>query len=89
MAQLKSGKLADFADSMAEAMEKAMEQEWQAFKGQPLPDAGKDERRILFTSVSMGVLNYLKQHQNEILNTITLEGTGLSHVTALDVNVPE
>ena len=91
MAQLKAGRVADFSDSMAQAIEIAMQQEWQAVKGVALPQAGQDDRRLLFVAIARGILQYLKTHQNEILNSITLETGGVqttTPVTNLDLNIP-
>ncbi len=91
MAQLKGGTVSDFAGSMAEAMEQALAREWQALKGADLPAEGRDDRRLLFAAIATGVLSYLKAHQAEVLNTITLEigGAQAPHaVTNLDLNIP-
>jgi hypothetical protein len=87
MAQLKGGSVADFADSMAEAIEKALEREWQTVKGTTLPQDGQADRRLLFASIARGILNYLKAHQNEVMTGITLDA--IQHtVNSLDLNIP-
>lgn len=87
---LKGGTVADFSNSMGEAIEEAMDREWQALYGASLPGEGRQDRHLLFAAIANGILTYLEAHQNEILNTITLDlGTGstAATVTALDLNV--
>lgn len=91
MAQLKAGRVADFADSMAAAIEQTLGEEWQAIKGAPLPAAGQEDRRLLFAAIAGGVLRYLKAHEDEIFTSITLEtgGAQTTHpVKGLGLNVP-
>lgn len=64
---LKAGSYNDPLNSMAQAMEDAFQDEWQAAKGKALPDSGEDDRRILFAAIAQGVLNHLKAHINEAL----------------------
>jgi hypothetical protein len=33
-------------------------------KGEPLPDAGADDRRLLFAALAQGILNYLKDNDS-------------------------
>jgi len=89
---LKAGTVASFSNSLAEAMDNAMKQEWQAVKGVPLPSAGQDDRRLLFAAIAQGLFVYLKAHEDELMNNITLEDTGLSSsknygVTQLELNL--
>ena len=56
---LKAGTVADIAGSMALAMENAMEALWQAEKGEPLPEAGSEDRRLLFAAIAQGVVRHL------------------------------
>lgn len=86
MAQLKGGHAADIANSMAEAIEVALQQEWPLARGVPLPPEGMQERRIVFVAIARGVLQYLKDHQHEFINSMTLNGTPQS-VTNLDLNI--
>jgi hypothetical protein len=69
---LKSGSVSDFAGSLAEAMEAEMKVEWQAVKNTALPDQGVEDRRLLFVAIARGTFKFLKQHQNEFMNKITL-----------------
>lgn len=89
MAQLKGGSVADFSGSMAEAIEQALEKEWQAVKGTSLPADEDHARQILFSAIASGILNYLKAHQSEVINTITLDTGAAQTVTALDLNIPQ
>lgn len=88
MAQLKGGHVADFSNSMAEAIEIALQQEWQAVKHEALPTEGQVDRRLLFVAIARGVLQYLKTHEDEFLSTITLEDgvVSTSRVTNLELN---
>ena len=53
----------DFSNSMAEVMVNAMEEEWLAVKGMPLPSAGREDMKLLFTAISQGVVGHLKNNQ--------------------------
>lgn len=75
--KLRAGTLADFANSMAAYMERAMQNEWQAVKGYALPaSVGAQDRRILFAAVAQGVLKYLLDHADDVTTT---EQGGESH----------
>ena len=90
MSPLKGGTTADFTGSMAEAIEKAMEKEYQALKGASLPATGQQDRRMLFASIASGILNYLEAHQDEMIKTITIDtgdGPTTATVSALDLDV--
>lgn len=69
---LKPGSVADFAGSLAEAMENAMKQEWQAVKGVPLPEQGVDDRRLLLVSIARGLFVFLKANENDFINKTKL-----------------
>jgi hypothetical protein len=69
---LKSGSVADFASSLAEAMENEMKTEWQAVKHTALPDQGVEDRRLLFVAIARGTFNFLKQHESDFMKKITL-----------------
>jgi len=89
MTPLKGGQVADFADSMAAAIEKAMDEEWHALKGEALPDAGQDYRRLLLAAVARGVLTYLKAHEDELFSDITIDdgvGPAVRPVTHVGFN---
>ncbi len=59
---MKAGTVSDFAGSMAEAMENALKQEYQAVKGEPLPGLGVEDRRLLLVAIAQGVVRYLKEN---------------------------
>ncbi len=87
---LKGGHVSDFDGSLAAAIEQALAEEWHTVKGQALPSDGGVERRILLVAIAQGVLRYLKAHQNDILDSITLDaGSGpvANTVSALDLEV--
>lgn len=80
---LKSGSVGDIGSSMAEAMEQAFQAEWMAAKGKALPDAGKDDREILFAAIAQGVLGHLQQHINEALQIeVEVEQTSSSLISS-------
>lgn len=82
---LKAGTVASFGNSLAEAMDNAMKQEWQAVKGVPLPSQGEEDRRLLFAAISQGLFSFLKQHEDDLINKITLEDTGIGSPIDYDV----
>jgi len=80
MANLKAGRVADMANSMAAAIEQAMQDEWLVVKGHPLPGpAGEVDRQILFVAVARGVLRYLHEHRTEIATTAVLGDVAHEH----------
>ncbi len=83
---LKAGHVADFAGSMAEAIEQAFQAEWTAARTTALPQAGAVDRKILFAAVAQGVLNYLEAHKTELV-TSNDEDTASGHDHILDINV--
>ena len=85
---LKPGSTSDFAASMAEAMFVAMQKEWQAAHGSPLPGgAGELDRRIMFAAIAQGVLGYLEDHRGDLVTTVVQDASGgHSHTMAFDVD---
>ena len=73
---LKAGHVANFSGSLAEAIENAMKAEWQAVKGEPMPDTDPNDRRILFVAIAQGVLAYLNAHSTDSINTIEFDTGG-------------
>jgi hypothetical protein len=57
-------------DALTDAIESAYEKEWKKKKSNPLPDAGKDDRRLLFAGVARGILEYLAANPTQILTSI-------------------
>ena len=89
---LKAGTVASFGNSLAEAMDNAMKQEWQAVKGVPLPSQGEEDRRLLFAAIAQGIFVFLKAHEDDLINKITLDDTGVGSpidydVTQLELNL--
>lgn len=81
---IKAGTVTDFAGSMAEAMEEAMEQEYLAVKGEPLSAQGQEDRRLLLVAIAQGVVRHLKDNldawkievETELVDSDDAEGTG-------------
>jgi len=88
MAALKAGRYGDIANSMAQAIEDAMQDEWRHYHGgESLPDQGKQDRLIMFKAVARGVLGYLEQHESDI-GTTSSDG-GVTHTHDLDFQVSD
>jgi predicted ATP-grasp superfamily ATP-dependent carboligase len=88
MPPLKAGHVSDFSNSMAEAIETALVQEL-ALRGESVPAAGADTRRVFFVAIARGVLQYLKEHEAEVLSSITFHAAPTSAtapVDAIDLN---
>lgn len=83
---LKAGSFDDLADTMAGAIDAAMEEEWQLAKDQPLPAGlGQEDRRILFAAVAKGVLRYLHAHRADLVTDVVSSTGGHSHQMAFDL----
>ena len=71
-------------------METVMRNEYLSQKKTPLPTLGGEDRKLLFTAMAGGVLQYLESKQKEVISTITLKvGTNEETytVTNLDLNI--
>ncbi|OWQ45440.1 hypothetical protein CDL60_19515 [Roseateles noduli] len=70
---LKAGQAGDFAGSLADYIDRAMQAEWQAVKHEALPsgadDVGVEDRRILFAAVAQGVLAFLRDNRQNLVTT--------------------
>jgi hypothetical protein len=68
---LKAGTVDDFASSLAAYLDKAMQNEWQARKGEELPKdgPGAEDRKILFAAIAQGVLKFLADHGGDLVTT--------------------
>lgn len=87
---LKAGGTGDFAASMAEAMFNAMQAEWQAAYGTPLPGgAGEMDRGILFAAVAQGMLGYLKAHLADLVTDVVHDDTVQGHAHRMDFGVED
>ena len=62
-------------DSMALAIEQALDELSRAVNGSAMPDDGRDERRLLFTAIARGVLKYLGDHQGVLRAEVTVPGS--------------
>jgi hypothetical protein len=60
--ELYGGTLANFADSMAEEIEKALN-EVRVEAGLPDLPPGDRDRRILFIAIARGVIHHMKKHE--------------------------
>jgi hypothetical protein len=63
-------------DSLAKAMDDAMVDTYQKLKGSPLPDKGKDDRRMLFVAIAQGLLTYLRNHESDMIASMSLSFGG-------------
>jgi len=59
---IKAGTVADFENSMAEAIENALKTEWPTVKGKAFPDNDPEDRRLLFVAIAQGIVRYLKDN---------------------------
>ena len=74
---LTAGTAGNLGDSMAAEIEAAMEEEWQAAYGAPLPGGvGELDRKILFAAVAKGVLRYLYAHRDDLVTDVVTGTTG-------------
>lgn len=71
----KAGTVSDFEDSMAEAIEDALKAEWATVKGIAFPDAGEEDRRLLFVAIAQGILRYLKDNAEASIIVHSVEVT--------------
>jgi hypothetical protein len=74
---------AGLANSLAKAIEDAMDKVSQQVKGKSLPAVGKEDRRLLFVAISRGILQYLMDHQV----TITTKADQAGHAHGVDLKV--
>ena len=65
--KLKAGTVAstEFANSMAKAIEDALEKEWKRLWNQALPVEGQEDRRLLFVAIAQGVIRHLKNNAKQ------------------------
>jgi hypothetical protein len=85
--QLKAGSVTDFSDSMAAAIEAAMQEEWEIARGTPMPSGpGDTDRKVMFAAVAKGVLRYLYTHRTDLVTNSVASGTSAhSHEMAFDL----
>jgi hypothetical protein len=78
--------------ALTEAMMQALRVEWQAARGGPLPDAGAEDRRLLFAAVARGLLTQLAAEQDSLVRDVELRTEGSTspvryEVDALDLRI--
>jgi hypothetical protein len=80
--------------ALTDAIDKAFGTEWTKAKGGNAPDAGKDDRRLMFAAVARGFLEYLSAQQNDLIASLTLTDTAgnasidyNASATSLNINV--
>jgi hypothetical protein len=84
---LKPGSFDDLDASLAGAIDDAMQQQWQAAKGEALPGGpGEQDRHILFAAIARGVLHFLHAHRADLLTT-KVKDTSSGHRHHLDFDV--
>jgi hypothetical protein len=82
--------------ALTDSIDKAFGTEWKKSKGGDAPDAGKDDRRLMFAAVARGILEYLSAQQNDFIASLTLTDTAgnasvtyNASATALNISVDE
>jgi hypothetical protein len=70
--------------ALTDAIEAGYELEWKNKKPNPLPESGTEDRRLLFAGIARGILQYLYDHHDELVTTITTQDSGGGQTT-LDV----
>jgi hypothetical protein len=77
-------------NGLADAIEVAFESVWGQLKpDDAFPVDGKPDRRVLFLAIARGLLTYLEDNENAILDSITLDLGSTSQtfdVDGLDFN---
>jgi hypothetical protein len=87
MTRLTAGTVANFGGSLAERIEDAFAGELYAVKKLQLPEAGKQERRILFCAIAQALLAYLAANP-EGLQVALSESEGFYTGGTVDVQAP-
>ena len=65
MAGYKPGTMTSFSKSMAHAIEIEYEAIWNSLKEEPLPNEGREDRRMLFVAIARGVMRHLEDNVND------------------------
>jgi hypothetical protein len=60
------------AQGMAKKINLALDELYKEKHGQSLPEAGKEEREMLFIAISRGILAYLDQEEKNLIDKMTL-----------------
>ncbi len=83
---MKPGTVATPGGSLTEAIEHALQMEWLAVKGEPLPETGADDRLLLLAAIAQGLLDYLKENQQDF--RILLLGCPAGSSAVLQLQAP-
>lgn len=84
---LRTGSFDDLEGTLAGAIDAAMQEEWEAATGEPLPGGpGEQDRHILFAAIAKGVLRYLHTHRAD-LQTNKVKDTASGHRHKLNFDV--
>ncbi|HEU5098950.1 MAG TPA: hypothetical protein VFU22_08025 [Roseiflexaceae bacterium] len=68
------------ADDLTQAIVEALRREWLAAKGVAPTEAALADCRLMFAAVARGVLEYLKDHEQALLKSITLREESIARV---------
>lgn len=84
---LRTGSFDDLEGTLAGAIDAAMQEEWQAAMGEPLPGGpGEQDRHILFAAIAKGVLRYLHAQRADLQTSKVRDGSS-GHVHQLDFDI--
>lgn len=87
---MKAGTVGDFSGSLAQAIENALKAEYAVLKGEPLPDQGLEDRRMLLVAIAQGVVRYLKANADafeiSVETTLTSGGNATGTATVDDID---
>ena len=72
-------------DSLAKAIEEAMDELFLQIKKEPIPDTGAADRRLLFVAIARGIFQYLATHQNDIDGSVTIGPD--THTVNINLNI--
>jgi hypothetical protein len=76
------------ADSLALYMETQLEEIYFKISNVKLPDAGREDRRLLFVAIARGILQYFEDKQKYFMNSITFTAGNIKNdVSEVDFNV--
>ncbi len=74
--ELKAGRIGDFDNSMAAAIEKVFDQVWENRMGYPLPEQTRDDRRMMFVAIAQGVIKHLEVNSADGFDVNVVDGEG-------------
>lgn len=80
------------SNDMAALMEEELRTIYPDFKGIPLPETGREDRRMMFLAIARGILRHLQQEVDDTLADITFENgspvkKNVSEIT-LNITIP-